>query len=269
MLSSFRQQTGYTVSMTKRSEIVAYCEDLLEVDRFRDYCPNGLQVEGNPEIRKVVSGVTASRALIEAAVEQGADTVLVHHGYFWKGEHSTITGMKRERIRLLLDNNINLLAYHLPLDAHPEFGNNAQLAAQLGLQHEGGFGGNGGPDIGMFGRLASPQSGEDFAGHIASVLGRDPLYIDGPGQSRPVERVAWCTGGAQGYIEQAAAIPGIDTFITGEVSEHTVHVARELGLHFYAAGHHATERYGVQALGEHLAGKYTLEHTFIDIDNPA
>lgn len=252
--------------MTKRSDIVEYCEELLEVGKFRDYCPNGLQVEGNPEINKMVSGVTACRALIEAAIEQEADTVLVHHGYFWKGEEPRITGMKRERIRLLLDNNINLLAYHLPLDAHPEFGNNAQLGAQLGLVHEGGFGGNGGPDIGMFGRLSSAMSGKDFARHLTKVLGREPLYIEGT--DKPVERVAWCTGGAQGYIEQAAAISGIDTYITGEVSEHTVHVARELGLHFYAAGHHATERYGVQTLGEHLAGKYTLEHTFIDIDNP-
>lgn len=265
MLSSFRQQTGYTGRMTRRTDIVEYCDDLLEVSRFQDYCPNGLQVEGNAQIKKIVSGVTACRALIEAAVKQGADTLLVHHGYFWKGEEPRITGMKRERIRLLLDNNINLLAYHLPLDAHPEFGNNAQLGAQLGLVSMGGFGGSAGPDIGMHGRLDSPMSGVELASHIGKVLGRQPLYVSGT--DRPVARVAWCTGAAQGYIEQAAAL-GIDTYITGEVSEHTVHAARELGLHFYAAGHHATERYGVQALGEHLAGKYTLEHIFIDIDNP-
>jgi dinuclear metal center YbgI/SA1388 family protein len=266
MVSFFRQQTGYTVYMTLRADIISYCDEMLAADRFRDYCPNGLQVEGATEVVKIISGVTACRALIEAAVEEAADTLLVHHGYFWKGEEPRIVGMKRERIRLLLDNNINLLAYHLPLDAHPEFGNNAQLAAQLGLQHEGGFAGNGGPDIAMFGRLASAMTGTDFADHIARVLGRAPLYIDG--SDGPVQRVAWCTGAAQGYIEEAASL-GVDTFITGEVSEHTVHVARELGLHFYAAGHHATERYGVQALGEHLAGKFTVEHTFIDIDNPA
>jgi dinuclear metal center YbgI/SA1388 family protein len=251
--------------MTRRTEIVEYCNNLLEVSRFQDYCPNGLQVEGNAEIKIMVSGVTACRALIEAAIEHKADTLLVHHGYFWKGEASCITGMKRERIRLLLDNNINLLAYHLPLDAHPEFGNNARLGAQLGLMHLGGFGATPGPDIGMHGRLGSPMSGADFASHIGTVLGRQPLYIGGT--DRPVARVAWCSGAAQGYIEQAAAL-GIDTYITGEASEHTVHAARELGLHFYAAGHHATERYGVQALGEHLAGKFTLEHRFIDIDNP-
>jgi dinuclear metal center YbgI/SA1388 family protein len=251
--------------MAEINEIVRYCDTLLESERFRDYCPNGLQVAGWAEVLRLVSGVTASRALIEQAIEHEANMLLVHHGYFWKGEDARIVGMKRERIRLLLEHGINLVAYHLPLDAHPQLGNNAQLAQRLALQTQGGFGGNGGPDIGLYGELEKPLPGADFARHIAGALGREPLYI--AGTDRPVLRVAWCTGAAQSYIEQAVTL-GVDAFITGEVSEHTVHVARECGLHFYAAGHHATERYGVQALGARLAAEFDIGHTYIDISNP-
>lgn len=251
--------------MAEITEIVRYCDTLLDSGRFRDYCPNGLQVEGWPEVQRMVSGVTASRALIEQAIEREANMLLVHHGYFWKGEDARIVGMKRERIRLLLEHGLNLVAYHLPLDAHPELGNNAQLAKRLALQIQGSFGGDGGPDIGLYGSTATPLSGAGLAQHIASALGREPLHI--AGTDRLVSRVAWCTGAAQGYIEQAVAL-GVDAFITGEVSEHTVHVARECGLHFYAAGHHATERYGVQALGERLAAEFGIEHAFIEISNP-
>lgn len=252
--------------MPEIAEIVAYCDTLLEVDRFRDYCPNGLQVEGREEVGTLVSGVTASRALVEQAIAQRADMLLVHHGYFWNNEDPRVIGMKRARLALLLEHDINLVAYHLPLDAHPQLGNNAQLARLLGLEIEGGFGGDGGPDIGMLGVVPHAVPGEAFAAQIGAALGRTPLHIAGSG--RPVLRVAWCTGAAQGYIGQAAAL-GVDAFISGEIAEHTVHVARECGLHYYAAGHHATERGGVQALGEHLAARFGLAHQFVDIANPA
>ena len=244
-----------------RQEILSYLESLLDVGRYRDYCPNGLQVEGRDEITHIVSGVTASQALIEAAVEQGADALLVHHGYFWKGESPTITGIKRQRIQRLLESEINLLAYHLPLDGHAELGNNSQLARVLGINVEGITGESG---LLYHGRLKQICGGDDFAAHIESCLGRSPQHISA---NRTIERVAWCTGGAQSYIEEAAEL-GVDAFITGEISEQTVHIAHEMGIHFYAAGHHATERYGVQALGTHLSTEFGLKHTFIDIDNP-
>jgi len=250
----------------QRSELITYIDNLLDLSAFRDYGPNGLQVEGRKEIKRIVSGVTASQALIEAAIERGADTLLVHHGYFWKGEEPCITGMKYRRIKALLDHDINLLGYHLPLDAHAELGNNAQLALRLGFSTTGGFAGDNGPDIGLYGDMLTPMSGEALASHIGAVLGREPLFVTG--HQREVKRIAWCTGGAQSYIEQAAEL-GVDAYLSGEISEYTVHIARELGIHFYAAGHHATERYGVQALGQHLAQKFDLHHEFVDIDNPA
>lgn len=247
--------------MSSRQEILTHLDTLLDVGRYRDYCPNGLQVEGGDEITHIVSGVTASQALIEAAIEQGADALLVHHGYFWKGESPTITGIKRQRIQRLLESGINLLAYHLPLDGHTELGNNAQLARVLDISIEGITGDSG---LLYHGRVKQTYEGDEFATHIESCLGRAPQHISA---SRGVERVAWCTGGAQSYIEEAAEL-GVDAFISGEISEQTVHIARETGIHFYAAGHHATERYGVQALGTHLSTEFALKHTFIDIDNP-
>lgn len=246
-------------------DLIQYITELLAVDRFKDYAPNGLQVEGRREINRLVCGVTASRALIDAALEAGADAILVHHGYFWKGEDPCLVGMKAERIRRLLNNDINLLAYHLPLDAHAELGNNAQLAERLGFTIEGRFIGDADTGIGMYGSLSAAMSGEALAAHISSVLERVPLHIKG--SDRPVKRIAWCSGGAQGYIEQAVAL-GVDAYLTGEVSEHTVHVAREYGLHFFAAGHHATERYGVQALAAHLGDKFNLKQHYIEIENP-
>lgn len=249
-----------------RTELITYIDELLKISDYKDYGPNGLQVEGAAEVKKIVSGVTASQALIEAAIESGADTLLVHHGYFWKGEDPRIIGMKYRRIKALLDNNINLLGYHLPLDAHAELGNNAQLAQRLGFSARGGFARDNGPDIGLYGDMNRSMAGEELASHIETVLGRKPLYV--AGHERPVKTIAWCTGGAQSYIEQAADL-GVDAYLSGEISEYTVHIARELGIHFYAAGHHATERYGVKALGEHLSQKFDLEHEFVDIDNPA
>lgn len=255
-------QNHKKMTMTDRQHITRYLDDLLQVSQFSDYCPNGLQIEGRNTVTHIVSGVTASQALIEAAIGQQADALLVHHGYFWKGEEPCLTGLKRARIVRLLENDINLLAYHLPLDAHPELGNNAQLAQKLGLQVEGTAGETG---LIWYGSLPAPCTAAELAGHIDSVLGRTPLYIEG-GEG-PISRVAWCTGAAQGYLEQAAAL-GVQAFISGEISEQTVHVARELGLDYFSAGHHATERYGVQALGEHLADCFAIRHTFIDIENP-
>lgn len=251
--------------MVTLKALVDYTDTLLSPDSYSDYCPNGLQVEGRAEVRSVISGVTASQALIEAAVEAEADALLVHHGYFWKGEDARITGMKRRRLERLLGSGISLLAYHLPLDAHPELGNNAQLAQQLGFTTQGSFGNDGGLQLGRHGELAQPLSGTALADHLQACLGRAPQYIAGARDL--ICRVGWCTGAAQSYIE-AAVEQGLDAFISGEISEPTVHVARECGIHYFAAGHHATERYGVRALGERLASHFGITHRFIDIDNP-
>lgn len=251
--------------MVQRTELDGELKRLLEPGQFKDYCPNGLQVQGREEINKLVTGVTASRDLVLAAIEKGADAILVHHGYFWRNENPCITGMKLERIRLLLESQISLFAYHLPLDAHPELGNNAQLAKRLGIQIEGGLEPANPRSIGNIGRVAAPIKGQDFARIIEQRLKRKPLHV--AGTDNLIKRVAWCTGGGQGFIEQAVDA-GVDAFITGEASEQTVHFAREAGLHFFAAGHHATERYGVQAVGNYLAEKFQIKHEFIDIANP-
>ena len=251
--------------MVKTKLLVDYCDQLLEADRFQDYCPNGLQVEGRGDVTRLVSGVTASQALIDAACEQRADLLLVHHGYFWKGEDPTITGIKRRRVNALLEAGVGLLAYHLPLDAHPELGNNVQLARRLGLLEEGRFGDGHGPELACFGKLEEPGSAGELAARILAVLGREPLVVgEGPAI---IESIGWCTGAAQSYLETAAR-RGLNAFISGEISEPSVHIAREYGIHYFAAGHHATERYGVQALGEHLAARFGIQHSFIDIDNP-
>jgi dinuclear metal center YbgI/SA1388 family protein len=251
--------------MVALQELVAYTDVLLQAGAFRDYCPNGLQVEGRERVGRLVAGVTASQALVDAAAEAQADVLLVHHGYFWRGEAAPITGIKRRRIQRLLEHGISLLAYHLPLDAHPLYGNNAQLARRLGLQVAGRFGPDNGTQIAMHGALAEPLAGAELAARIASLLGREPLHL--PGTAEPVRTVGWCTGAAQGYIDDAAAL-GLDAYISGEVSEPTFHISQETGIHYYGAGHHATERYGVQALGEHLAERFSLEFSFIDLHNP-
>ena len=240
-------------------------ESLLTPHQFNDYCPNGLQVEGCDQVQKLVTGVTACKALIDEAIKINADLILVHHGYFWKGEEQSITGIKRARIQSLLLHDISLMAYHLPLDVHPTLGNNAQLGKLLELDITGDFANYNGHNIGMLGETDRPYEVEDFGRLLASRLQREPLII--AGGDRKISRVAWCTGAAQNYIEQAVSA-GVDAYITGEISESTVHIARESGIHFFAAGHHATERYGVQALGSYLADKFNLDHRFIDIDNP-
>jgi dinuclear metal center YbgI/SA1388 family protein len=248
--------------MTKAQEIVDYCDELLQSERYRDYCPNGLQVQGRTEVRHIVSGVTASQALIDAAIEAGADLLLVHHGYFWKGEDATITGIKQKRISALLGAELGLLAYHLPLDAHPELGNNAQLARMLGFDVEGILNEEG---IGQYGSLRTPMSLDSLSQQVGEQLGRAVMTVSGG--DHEIRRIGWCTGAAQGYIDQAADL-GLDAYLSGEISEQTVHIARERGIHYLSAGHHATERLGVQALGQHLAEQFGISYQFIDIDNP-
>jgi len=250
--------------MVKRDELTAYTNELLQIDRFRDYAPNGLQVEGRDEIRVLASTVTASYSALEEALAAGADALLVHHGYFWQGEAAAVVGMKRRRLALLLARDINLLAYHLPLDAHEVYGNNAQLARVLGLRVSGCFGPESG--IAWFGEPAKPVEGAEFARHVARSLGREPLHIPAS-DARPIRRIGWCTGAAQKFIEIAAE-QGLDAYLSGEASEQNFHVAREMNIHFFAAGHHATERYGVRALCEHLAGHFKLRHHAIEIANP-
>ena len=248
-----------------RKELLNRLETLLQSQRIRDYCPNGLQVAGHSQIERVVTGVTASQALIDAAIECQADTILVHHGYFWKGEDERITGIKRERLRSLLLNVINLIAYHLPLDVHPVVGNNVQLADVLGLQIDGPLDDNDPSVPGNIGRLPRPMTGREFSEWIAGCLGREPQHIGEEGDL--IRTIGWCTGAAQGYLQKAIDA-GVDAFLTGEINEPTVHLARETGTHFFGAGHHATERYGVKALGDYLADEFDLDVRFIDIDNP-
>lgn len=245
--------------------IVNQLEQWLEPDNVSDYCPNGLQVEGREQVRRIVTGVTASQALLDAAVLAKADAILVHHGYFWKGEDARIRGMKKRRLKTLLEHDISLLAYHLPLDIHPQLGNNAQLAQRLGVVVEGGLETNTRHPIGLYGRLKQPLRPEALAELIEQQLGRRPQHIGG--RAATIETLGWCTGAAQGYIDHAIA-RGLDAFISGEISEPTVYAAREGGVHYFAAGHHATERYGVQALGERLADLFDIEHCYIELDNP-
>jgi len=250
--------------MVRRDELTRYVNELLQIEAFRDYAPNGLQVEGCDEIHRLASAVTANYAAVEAAVTMGADALLVHHGYFWQGEDPTVVGMKRRRLALLLGNEVNLLAYHLPLDAHATYGNNVQLARVLGIRVVGSFGPP--PALALHGELPAPMEGAEFARHIARCLGREPLHVAGKNVPS-IRRIGWCTGAAQRYIEDAALL-GLDAYLSGEASEQTFHVTQEMGLHFFGAGHHATERYGAMALGEHLADKFGLEHQFVDIANP-
>lgn len=249
-----------------RIELVGALDTLLQPERCRDYGPNGLQVEGTQVVRKIVSGVTASRALIEAAIEAGADTMLVHHGLFWRGQSGCVTGWMKQRLALLLAHDINLLAYHLPLDDHPELGNNAQLGLKLGLVGSARFGEQ---DLGWLGQRANGAafaSAQALADHVSGVLNRAVTLVDhGP---KAIQKIAWCSGGAQSYFEAAIAA-GADAFLTGELSEPQAHLARECGVAYLACGHHATERYGAPAVGAHVASQFGLEHVFIDIDNPA
>ena len=250
--------------MVERAEVGSFMQALLRPEGFKDYGPNGLQVEGAHEVRHIVSGVTASLAFIEAAAAAGADTLFVHHGLFWRGQDGRLTGWLRERVARLITHDINLFAYHLPLDAHAEFGNNAQLGVRLGLKADARFGEQ------ALGFIAPAASGvstlEGLTATLRGALAREPVVAAGDG--RALSRIAWCTGGAQGYFEDAIAA-GADAFITGEISEPQAHLARETGVAFIAAGHHATERFGAPAVAAHVALHFGLRHSFIDLPNPA
>lgn len=252
--------------MASLKEFTEYINTFLQIDRFKDYCPNGLQVEGRNEVHSVVTGVTASQALIDNACEKNADAILVHHGYFWRNEDARIVGIKRKRIAALLKNNISLLAYHLPLDAHPEVGNNAQLGKLLDIQIDGDLRSNINSVCGTYGHMKSPIKAEAFKDALDTKLRRKSTHIHAG--TSDITTIGWCTGAGQGFIE-AAAKQNLDAYISGEISEATTHLAREAGIHYFAAGHHATERYGVQALAEHLAKQFGIEHEFVDVDNPA
>ncbi|GAB1390867.1 MAG: GTP cyclohydrolase 1 type 2 [Rubrivivax sp.] len=249
--------------MAERDAIEAALAELLRPEAFKDYGPNGLQVEGRREVRRIASGVTASLAFIDAAIDAGADTLLVHHGLFWRGQDGRLVGWLKARVARLLAHEINLFAYHLPLDAQPEFGNNAQLGLRLGLRADARFGEQ---DLGFIGAAAGLADLATLAARVHEALARAPLVL--PGDGRALRRIAWCSGGAQGLFEAAIAA-GADAFLTGEVSEPQAHLARETGVAFLACGHHASERYGAAALGAHLAARFGLEHGFIDLDNPA
>jgi dinuclear metal center YbgI/SA1388 family protein len=254
------------MDMTDRQDLLQAFDALLEPQRFKDYGPNGLQVEGRAQVRRIVSGVTASRALIEAAIARQADAVFVHHGLFWRGQDGRVTGWMKQRLALLLQHDINLFAYHLPLDAHPELGNNAQLGRQLGLQASSRFGEQ---ELGFLGARTDGGAfadSEGLAAHVRSVLGRAVTCV--PGTPGPIRRIAWCTGGAQSYFEEAIAA-GAQAFLTGEISEPQAHYARECGVAFLACGHHATERYGAPAVAAHVAARLGIAHEFVDVDNPA
>ncbi len=247
-------------------QLEALLNQKLSPNAIKDYCPNGLQVEGTTEVKRIVTGVTASQALIEKAIELNADALLVHHGFFWKGEPEAIRGMKGRRIRSLIKNDLNLYGYHLPLDIHPELGNNVQLAKQLNILVEGGLEGHE-QSVALFGSFKEPVSALELSKQISDTYERAPLHIAPEGEDKLIKTIGWCTGGGQDYIDLAAQ-QGLDAFISGEISERTTYSARELGIHYFSAGHHATERAGVKALGEWLAAEHGLDVTFVDINNP-
>jgi len=249
----------------KNRKLANKLDQLLEIHQFKDYCPNGLQIEGREEVKKIVTGVTANQALIDAAIAQDADAILVHHGFFWKGEKQEIVGMKYNRIKALIENGINLYAYHLPLYVHPELGNNAQLAKLLDITDRRPLEPWDKRSVGRVGKFEEAITPAELTTRLGDVLNRAPLHIDGG--KKEIKTVAWCTGGGQDYITIAAE-QGIDAFISGEISERITHIAREMGIHYFAAGHHATERYGVKVLGEYLNDELGFDVTFIDIDNP-
>lgn len=266
-VSAYHSSTlGIAPDMCERAELLQAFDALLQPERFRDYGPNGLQVEGRSQVRKIVSGVTASRALIEAAIAARADAIFVHHGLFWRGQDGRVTGWMKQRLALLLAHDINLFAYHLPLDAHPELGNNAQLGLKLGLVAQSRFGEQ---DLGWLGQRADGlpfESSQALAEHIKKALNRSVVLVEAA--SQPLQRIAWCSGGAQDYFAAAMAA-GADAFITGEISEPQAHYARECGVAYLACGHHASERYGAPAVASYVADQLGLAHEFINIDNPA
>ncbi len=248
--------------MVRLNDLIDYTQQFMQVDRYKDYCPNGLQVEGRAEVHKIVTGVSASLEFLQQAADCGADLVLVHHGYFWRNEDPRVVGIKRKRLAFLMERDISLMAYHLPLDAHPEIGNNVTLGRKLGIVQSGAVGESG---LVCYGKLEQVSSLAEFTKRVDAALQRQSLVIGD--LNKQLKTVAWCTGAGQAYIEEAIRL-GADAFISGEISEQTTHLARESGVAYIAAGHHATERYGIQALGEHLAKKFAIQHDFLDLYNP-
>lgn len=251
--------------MIHRDELQEYIKIHLDCDLFRDYAPNGLQVEGRAVIKRICTAVSASESVINAAIACEADALLVHHGYFWKDEPAVITGIKRQRIALLLNNDLNLYSYHLPLDAHSTLGNNACLATLLCANSVQMHTVDHTPQLLWSGELSVAITASEFQVHLSSILDREPLFLSGGNHT--IQRIAWCSGAAQSLIENAHKL-GVDAYLSGEVSERTYDQAQELGVHYFSCGHHATERYGIQALGEHLAQVFDLKHSFIDSANP-
>ncbi len=247
------------------TELEKYLDQILQPEAIADYCPNGLQVAGTRTINKIVTGVSACQQLIDAAIAADADALLVHHGFFWKHEDPCIVGAKHQRLSALLQHGMAMYAYHLPLDVHKEYGNNVQLAKRLHFNIAGTMDASGIPGIVFHGTLATPMTPAKLGETITTTLAREPLHI--AGKAEIINTIAWCTGAAQNFIHDVLTL-NVDAYLTGEISEHTVHAARDNGIHFYAAGHHATESYGVQVLGEHLAKKFAIKHEFIDIPNP-
>lgn len=246
-------------------EIIQWCDNILKSNEFKDYAPNGLQIEGQIEVRKIVCAVTASQRAIDAAIAQGADLLLVHHGYFWKGEAYPITGMRAKRIKALIQNDISLLAYHLPLDSHPTLGNNAAIADLLDLEKIEALDPSERNPIGNIGYLKQAMSPDQFKDYVSTRLGFDAIHL--PAQTQSIQKVGFCTGGAQDYITKAA-LQGCDAYISGEVSERTFYEAEELGIHYYACGHHATEKYGVQRLAKAISEQFNIEYSYFELNNP-
>ena len=251
--------------MAKLNKIIQWCDDTLKSREFKDYAPNGLQIEGKAEVKKIVCAVTASQEAIEAAIQQGADVLLVHHGYFWKGEPYPITGMRGKRIKRLIQHDISLIAYHLPLDSHPSLGNNAALAEILGLHHIEPLDANERYPIGNIAYLVKPMSPAAFKQHCTERLGFKTIHL--PAAKTQIQKVAYCTGAAQDFIDKAAE-QNCDAYISGEVSERTYYEAKELNVHYYACGHHATERYGVQRLAKAISEQFNIEYSYFELNNP-
>lgn len=249
-------------AIIERTTLSIYLDDLLQIAHFRDYCPNGLQIEGKANIGYIVTAVSANIEVLEHALQLGADAILVHHGYFWKNEDGRIIGTRKQRITKILCHDLNLFSFHLPLDAHPSLGNNIQLAQRIGIQVKGQLNNE---EMVWLGQIPENEILATFVKRLEQLFHRPALVVGD--LNRPLSTIAWCTGAAQNYFERAIAA-GVDVYLTGEISEQHYHLARESGVAFIAAGHHATERYGIQALGEHLAEKFGLAHTFIDSDNP-
>ena len=251
--------------MTKLQDIIQWCDQTLKSSEFKDYAPNGLQIEGKTEVRKILAAVTASQDAIDAAIRENADLLLVHHGYFWKGEAYPITGMRGKRIKSLIQHDISLLAYHLPLDSHPSLGNNAAIADLLKLERIEALDPSERHPIGNIGYLNQPMPVEEFKKFVSEKLKFDVTHL--PADKNMIEKVGFCTGGAQDFIVKAAE-QGCDAYISGEVSERTFYEAKELGIHYFACGHHATERYGVQRLGQAISEQFDIEYVYFELNNP-